>query len=288
MRRCAFLTLSDPADYVIDDDLARKPLAALGWQVDAVPWSAPGVDWSAFEAVVIRSPWDYQDHPEAFLEVLAEIDRSDAVLMNRLDLVRWNLDKTYLRELEAAGVPIVPTRWRERLAPGDAVALGDEMGGADLVVKPTVSANADGAFWLGPDAPRERFAACDAYFADRALLAQPFVPSVVEEGEFSVFYFDGAYSHTILKTPKRGDFRVQEEHGGLIQAVRPEPALLRAAEAAMRAIGDAPLYARPDFVRAPDGGFWLMEFELIEPGLYLRMDADAPRRFAEALDRRMA
>ena len=285
-RRCAFLTLSDPADYVIDDDLARRPLAALGWHVEAVPWDREGVRWAGFDAVVIRSPWDYQDRPDAFLAVLEEIERSGAPLFNGLDLVRWNLRKTYLRELEAKGVPIVPTVWRDRLRPGDLAAVHAEVGTDEVVVKPVVSANADGAFWLGRAGEEGLAARCEATFADRALMAQPFVPAVVEEGEFSLFYFDGAHSHTILKTPKPRDFRVQEEHGGLIQAVHAEPALLAAGAAAMRAIGEAPLYARADLVRSPAGPFWLMELELIEPALYFRMHADAPGRFAAALDAR--
>ena len=292
MPRCAFLTLSDPTGYVIDDDLARAPLAALGWHVEAVPWSAPDAVWTDFDVVVIRSPWDYQDHADAFLDVLAQIEWAGVPLFNSLDLVRWNLRKTYLRELAARGVPIVPTVWREHLAPGDVAALRAEIGADEIVVKPVVSANADGAFWLAREdgseqAAPEQAAACEAYFADRALMAQPFVRSVVEEGEFSLFYFDGAHSHTILKTPKPDDFRVQEEHGGLIQAVHAEPALLAAAAAAMQAIGASPLYARADFVRAPDGAFWLMELELIEPALYFRMHADAPGHFAAALDARM-
>ena len=292
MPRCAFLTLSDPTGYVIDDDLARAPLAALGWHVEAVPWSAPDAVWTRFDVVVIRSPWDYHDHAGAFLGVLAQIERAGVPLFNSLDLVRWNLRKTYLRELAARGVPIVPTVWRERLAPGDVAALRAEVGADEIVVKPILSANADGAFWLGREAgpeqaAPEQAAACEAYFADRALMAQPFVRSVVEEGEFSLFYFNGQHSHTILKTPKPKDFRVQEEHGGLIQAVHAEPALLAAGAAAMQAIGDPPLYARADFVRTPDGAFWLMELELIEPALYFRMHADAPSRFAAALDARM-
>ena len=294
-RRVAFLTLADPVGYVIDDALAVAPLAALGWAAENVPWRADA-DWGAFAAVVIRSPWDYTEASDAFLAVLERIDASPATLLNSLAAVRWNLRKTYLRDLEAAGVPTIPTVWRDRLAPGgtaglfDAVAALGAAGSDEVVVKPVVGANASGAFRVTRAAPQA--ADVEAHYADRPLMAQPFVRSVVDEGEFSVFAFSGRVSHTVLKTPARGDFRVQEEHGGLITAVAPEPALLAAAQRAFDAtqvaVGEALLYARADLVRAPGGGFWTIEVEVVEPALYFRMDAGAPARFARALDARLA
>ena len=283
MRSCAFLTLDDPTGVVIDDELAYEPLAALGWREDLVPWTRPGVAWDAYDAVVIRSTWDYVHAADAFLEVLSAIERTGTPLFNGLDLLRWNLRKTYLRDLAGRGVPVVPTVWRARLPPGELPRLLEEIGSPEVVVKPVVGLNAGGAFRLDARRPLPD-AEVEAYYADRALMAQPFLPQIVDEGELSLFYFNGAHSHTILKTPKPDDFRVQEEHGGIIRPVAAEPALLAAGAAALRAIGEPPLYARADFVRAGDGnGFWLMELELIEPALYLRMDPHAPMRFARAL-----
>ncbi|HEX9794883.1 MAG TPA: hypothetical protein VGC54_12950, partial [Planctomycetota bacterium] len=243
-------------------------------------------DWSRFDVVVIRSPWDYQDRPQQFLAVLAEIERQGARLENPLELVRWNLDKGYLRELAARGVPIVPTVWRDRLTPGALPGLFAEIGAEEIVIKPRVGANADGAFRIDRAAAPARVVELEAYYAGRALQAQPFLPAIVAEGEFSLFWFAGESSHAILKTPAAGDFRVQEEHGGLIRAVPPEPALRAAGARALAALGPAPLYARADFVRAAGAPetFLLMEFELIEPALYLRMDPGAPEHFARALD----
>jgi hypothetical protein len=154
-------------------------------------------------------------------------------------------------------------------------------------VKPVVGAGADGAFRLDIRAATEQADALEAYYAERALMAQPFLQTVVAEGEFSLFYFNGVYSHAVLTTPKAKDFRVQEEHGGVIRAVKPDVALRAAGDAALGAIDEAALYARADFVRSDDGSsFWLMELELIEPSLYLRMDEQAPKKFAEAIDQR--
>jgi len=283
MRRAAFLTLSDPADYVIDDDLAHEPLRRRGWQVETIPWDRPGTDWKRFEIVVIRSTWDYQHHPEAFLAALAAIERTGTQVANSLAIVRWNMQKTYLRDLATRGVPTLPTLWRERLAPGELLPLFEEMQSDEVVIKPVMSGTAQGAYRLDHRKARAQAAEIEAYYVNRPLMMQPFQHHVVGEGEYSLFYFNGAYSHCVLKVPKPGDFRVQEEHGGDIRAVSAEPALLEAGHATMAAIEGTPLYARVDFVRREDGGFRIMELELVEPSLYLRMDPEAPERFADAI-----
>ena len=290
MLRCAFLTLSDSAGFVIDDELSYPLLAALGWRVEAISWQTPSVDWRRYDAVVIRSTWDYIADPDAFLVVLAEIEHAGIPLFNSLDLVRWNIRKTYLRDLAQGGVPVVPTIWRERLVPGDLLPLFEEVGSDEIVIKPIVGLNANGVFRVNVRSARQQaFADLAAHYAKRELMVQPFLSHVIREGEFSLFYFNGGLSHAILKTPKPDDFRVQEEHGGVIRAIQAERALREAGDAALRALDFVPLYARADFVRANHGdGFWLMELELIEPSLYLRMDVDAPERFAEALHKRVS
>lgn len=283
MPTVAFLTTHPTDAFVIYDGDAVAPLEALGWTVASVPWRA-AADWAAYDAVVIRSPWDYHDDADAFFEVLTEIDRATR-LENPLDVVRWNLWKTYLRDLEAAGVPVVPTRWADGLRLD---ALAEAVGEwAEVVVKPVVSANAAGTFRLGPD-PLTWDAALAA-LAARPCLVQPFVPAVVEEGEVSVFAFGGAVSHAILKTPARGDFRVQEEHGGTIRAVAPSADLLALTDAALAAVPhpEPLLYARVDAVRMPDGALAVMELELIEPSLYFPYGPGSAERFAAALDARL-
>jgi hypothetical protein len=275
----------DPPSAFADDALASEPLRALGWDVDAVPWRSRGVDWGAYEVVVIRSPWDYTRAPAAFLDTLAGIVRAGARLEKPLPLVRWNLEKTYLRDLAGRGVPVVPTVWRDGLRPGELPALLDEVGTEEAVVKPVVGASAGGAYRLGRRPAAALAAEVEAYYAGRPLMAQPFVRSVLDEGELSLVYLGGALSHVIRKTPRPADFRVQEEHGGTIRRVEPGDALLAAGAAVLGALGAPPLYARADLVRADDGAFWLMELELVEPSLYLRMDPAAPGRFAEALHR---
>jgi hypothetical protein len=298
MPRCVFLTLEDSTGYVIDDELAYAPLAALGWQVDTISWRRSNTEWRAYDAVIIRSTWDYVEDPDAFLDVLAEIEHSGTPLFNGLDLVRWNIRKTYLRDLAERGVAVVPTIWRERLEPNELPDLIEELATAEIVIKPLIGANASGAFRLDAQMARSRADEVSACYADRPLLAQPFLSAITTEGEFSLFYFNGEHSHSIVKLPKPADFRVQEEHGGVIRAVHTDAPLREAGDAAMRAIGEVPLYARADFVRANPAlttqpptlncsTYWLIELELVEPSLYLRMDSAAPERFARALHARV-
>jgi glutathione synthase/RimK-type ligase-like ATP-grasp enzyme len=285
MKKVAYLTTSGLEGFFVYDALTYEPLAALGIAVEAVPWRQPGVDWSRYDAVVIRSTWDYQQHPDEFLHTLTRID-AGTKLLNPLEVVRWNLDKRYLLDLHARGVVIVPTRVAEDFVSEEISAAFDEFATAELIVKPTVSANADDTFRVRRDDTVALRAACDR-LAHRAALVQPFVASIEDEGEVSLFYFDGECSHAIRKSPAPGDFRVQEEHGGRLEPLVPSAALAAAGRAALAALPADLLYARVDFVRMPDGAFALMEAELIEPSLYFQLDDAAAERFAGALERRL-
>ncbi len=281
-RRCCFLSMDSLAGYVSDDELAIPALQELGWNVETLSWSDPAADWNIYDAAIIRTTWDYQKWPERYLEVLADIERSRARLLNPLTIVEWNLDKRYLRELENSGVPIVPTIWKDGGISAGEFSEWQSALGSELIIKPTVSATAHDTFRLV-----SFDSSLEATFASRSFMVQPFVPAIVDEGEYSLFYFGGEYSHTILKSAVPGDFRVQEEYGGIITAVEPEAGLIESAQNVLRLIRDELLYARIDLVRDTSGGFMLMELELIEPALYFRMDPDSPARFASAFDRMM-
>lgn len=285
--RIAYLSMGDLSGFYAYDQLSFPALAARGWAGSEVPWDAPGIDWSSFAAVVIRSTWDYQKRPAEFLRVLEAIERSGTLLLNSLAIVRWNIDKHYLRDLEQRGVRIVPTAWLPSLgSSGELESLFEQFGTDELVVKPTVGANADDTYRLRRDRP-ENWERVEQTFRNRPLQVQPFVESIVEEGEVSLFYFDGQYSHAVQKRPAAGDFRVQEEHGGQISAFRPGAELKQVAECALAALPEPVLYGRVDLVRLADGAWGVIEIELIEPSLYFPYDPDSIERFAAALDRRL-
>lgn len=109
VRRCAFLTMADTSGWSIDAHLAIAPLEDLGWSVDSVPWRERAADWHRYDAVYLGTPWDYPEDVTRFLELLADIERAGPVVANPLELVRWNVEKTYLRDLEERGAAIVPT-----------------------------------------------------------------------------------------------------------------------------------------------------------------------------------
>ena len=283
-KRCAYLTMNDRSAFVNDADGTLPAMAALGWKVDYVSWRRQGVDWDDYAMVYVCTPWDYQDDPEAYLRALERIDQSTAFLVNPLDTIRWNLDKRYLRELEQRGTAIVPSLWFERWSgdlPGAALAA---FATERVVLKPQVGANADFTYVLDAGTPETTLGELAQAFAERPFFVQPFLNAIQTEGEYSLFYFGGEYSHAILKTPEPGDFRSQEEHGAEIVRADADNGLKALAEAVLTALSPSPVYARADFVRGPDDGFLLMELELNEPSLYFRVDPESPARFAAALD----
>jgi len=298
MKNCAILTMDNLSDFECYDNLFDQPLAQLGWQTQLVSWRAENVNWQQFDAVIIRSPWDYQDDASAFTSVLEEIESSSAVLQNSLATVHWNIDKIYLKSLAKNNISIVPTLWQKNFSSNDLADFFIHFNCEQLVIKPRISANADNTFWLKKGTAAQFTNKLEAIFSQSEFMVQPFMSSVIDEGEFSLFYFDGQYSHAILKTPKADDFRVQEEHGGRLKAIIPETSLFAEADNTLAAItkltGEMPLYARVDFVRNCDVAisgtnreFALMEAELIEPSLYFNMDGNSAQRFANAFAKRM-
>ena len=282
MPACAFLTIQNTDGWFIDDDLVHEPLRNLGWEIVNIPWNQK-TNWNKFDVVVIRSPWDYQDHFDHFIDVLNEIESSSAILLNSMDIVKWNINKNYLFELEKSGVELVPTIRAESPDAKVLTEAFDKLQSDRLIIKPIIGANEDDTFKFNAASDLNQIS---EVFTDRACMIQPFMNKIVDEGEFSLMYFEGKLSHTILKTVGDGDFRVQEEHGGgVIPMPEPEPALIAAAEKAMRALPFDTMYARVDLVRTDNNSFALMELELIEPCLYFRFDNTSPGRFAQCIDR---
>ncbi|MFT5357981.1 MAG: hypothetical protein ACI9KE_005218 [Polyangiales bacterium] len=279
-KRIAFLTLTDRTGYCIYDALAIPHFAKLGYDVEEVPWDS-GADWSQYDAAIIRSTWDYTERSEEFFRTLAVIESSTQLFHNRA-LVEWNAHKSYLREVRDAGAPLLPTLFGSALQDADLEAAFKTFGCDELVIKPAVSANARGTFRH----PRGDSSAqlLEAHAGD--YLIQPFAPEVVAEGELSLFYFGGELSHAVMKTPKLGDFRVQEEHGGILKSATPDAEALKAAKLCLAAVPFELLYARVDLVHF-DGAWGLMELELIEPSLYFPFDEESPARFARAVHARL-
>lgn len=285
MPHVAMLSMDNLEDFFVYDELLTAPFNAKGWDVSAPSWHDQSVDYNQFDAVIVRSTWDYQQMPQAFVECLTRIENSTAKLENDYQLMLWNIEKTYLKDLQQQGVPVVDTTWTTGFDVAEVMAQFDAFKCDELIVKPVLSANADDTYRLTREGVAEQSGLLIERFTDRAMMIQPFLPVIVEEGEYSLFYFDSDYSHAILKTPQQGDFRVQEEHGGQLLSITPDNSMLEAAQKALAAMPQSALYARVDLVRT-NTGWAVMELELIEPSLYFNLDEASPQRFVDAFLRR--
>lgn len=227
-------------------------------------------------AAVPLLAWNYHFDVPAWREQLDLLARLPVKLPNSASLLAWNTDKTYLRDLAGRGAPTVPTLFRNRITSRDIEAARAEFGVDIVVVKPTISAGAKETLKLGPDdlmigAPKG------------AAMLQPFLPAVGEEGEMSLFYFGGAFSHAVVKVAQAGDFRVQPHLGGRVTTLEPSEEAFAAAEAVLAAAPERPAYARVDLIRRLDGRLALMELEMIEPDLFLDHAPDGGKAFARAM-----
>ena len=197
-KKIAILTMDSLEQFHAYDHLLEQPFADVGWQTTQVSWRQKDTDWSRFDVVIVRSPWDYQQDPIDFKECLTQIEHSSAILENPYRLMLWNLEKTYLRDLANQGVPIVPTIWRSKYEADILSDAADTFDCDELIIKPVVSANADDTFRI----PRDQIAVFEAKmsqcFANRPLMIQPFLPAILDPGEYSLFFFDHQYSHAIL------------------------------------------------------------------------------------------
>ncbi len=275
----ALVTWSNLPNLTEDDRLLLPELRALGAEAQAVVWDDPDVAWESFDGIVLRSCWDYHLRIAEFSVWLQRLEEIRAHVINPAPMVRWNLDKRYLRGL---ALPTVPTVWLERHARVDLASLLRTHGWQCAVVKPAISASAFGTFvTTGDDQAR-----VDELLAHSALLVQPFVDEVVSLGEWSLMYFDGVFSHAVVKRSREGDFRVQSEFGAATTLTPVPTGLLEQAEAALAVAPVRPTYARVDGVMI-DGVFTLMELELIEPVLFLGMHEGSAARFAKAVVERV-
>lgn len=276
-----FVTWEIPdVDALFDDD--RRLIEALARRgVEALPvaWSDDS-DWGSFDLAVLRSTWDYVDRLPEFLDALGRIERAGCALRNPLDAVRWNSDKRYLDVLAEWDVPVVPVVHASPRDPESAVRAVATAGWDELVVKPAVGVGGSGVERVRAARLSDRLGS-----ADEAVLVQPFVASVAEEGEFSYVVIGGEVSHALRKRPAPGDFRAHGIYGGTVELHDPTPEDLGAVLAMYARLPFDLDYARIDLVRV-DGRLAVLELELIEPMLYLGIEPRAADRLAAAILRR--
>lgn len=281
-----FATSADLPDLTADDMIAAGVLRARGMRVEPVVWSDPAAGATsggpAPDAVVIRSCWDYHLREAAFRTWITRLESDGVRIINEPALVRWNLHKSYLVELQSRGIPAVPTVLVRTTNTLDLHAIIESAGWDEAVVKPAVSLSA----WETWRVPARDAAAHEDRFIGLRLagdvLVQQFLPQVTNDGEWSLMFFGDRFSHAVRKLPKTGDFRVQTEHGGSVASAVPAPRLIGDAARALNALPGRPVYCRIDGVMA-GGEFVVMEIECIDPVLFFEQHPPAAEMFADAM-----
>lgn len=276
--RLAFLTpdpdYPEPCDWAFDVEAAA--VRAKGVEVDAVPWT-DGRDLGGYDLVLPLVAWGYHLRYSQWLNFLDDLQAKGLPVVNPPELLRWNSDKIYLKELGAKGIPSVQTIEAEALEDADLEYAADRFGSPELVIKPPISGGAFGTHRIrvGDPIPHTE--------RGQRMMIQPFLPSIATEGEYAIILFGGIYSHTVVKRPKSGDFRVQPHLGGSTEPCDSPAGGVELAQAALAAAPAAATYARVDIVRAPAEELQIMELELIEPALFLDVAPHGKDAFADAI-----
>ena len=289
MPAIALATYAALPDLAGDERPLIASLAARGIRGVPAVWSDPSIAWDAFAGVVIRSCWDYHLRSAEFFDWIDRVTGLGVPIWNSPATLRWNSRKTYLHDLAIGGVRTVPTLWllgdRERRSSASLARILEDTW-EHAVVKPVVSASAHETWRVSRDDASVHAGTHDerlrTLIARDGVMVQPFVPEIGTDGEWSLQFFGGVFSHAVIKRAAAGDFRVQREYGGTHETVVPPPSVVRQAEQALRAAPGEPLYARVDGVLI-DGDLVVTELELLEPSLFLDADPAAPDRFAEAI-----
>lgn len=274
--KVGFVTCSGFVEGAPDDLPAMAELRELGWDTIAVVWDDASVDWAALDAVILRSTWDYYRRPEAFLAWLTRTAERTEV-WNPPGLVRWNSYKGYITELGRRGIEVVPTEVVSAGSTRSLASVRSARGWSDVVIKPAIGAAAY-RLQVVREAELDRGEAhLRSLLQEGDALIQPWLERAQRDGERSLIFLGGRFSHAVEYA------FVLEHEPRVAKGVPPEPTLLRKAERALACLDEPPLYARADFLPGGPHVWWLSELELIEPDLFLRCNAGAPRRFARAI-----
>lgn len=275
------------SNVVDEDELLENLLQEMGLDFTFEVWSDLSVDWKQYDLLLIKSPWDYFDHYPEFLNWCQKIQNLGIRTLNAMETIIWNSDKWYLKTIQEKGFPIVPTHFLHK---GEGVDLGqafEDFATEQLILKPTVSGGAKNTLKLHKDDWKNQEDKIRTLLSEEDFMIQPFVEEVATTGEYSYIFFNGKFSHAVLKSPKKGEFRVQHFFGGEIHVISPTPTQLDYLQQLVHEFAKDTLYGRVDGVWI-EGVFYLMELELIEPYLFLFTDKKALANYRQALSDRIS
>lgn len=286
--RIALATCSNLPDWEVDDKPLHAALVERGVEVVQPVWSDFDFDWRGCDACLIRTTWDYQDHHEAFIAWAARV-ATQTRLFNPFELIRWNTDKHYLRDLESRGVSIIETVWLETGAQVDLNRVLAERGWDKAFLKPVIGSTARETlrFDATDDSIEQATRHLDRLLAGESMMLQPYLSSVETEGELSVILIGGQVTHCVRKIPVPGDYRVQDDFGASDEPIQLSASDLDLARSIVAKVDWPWLYARVDFLRDRDGQLKLSELEMVEPSLFFRHSPTAADQLADALCRKL-
>lgn len=269
------------ANILHDDRLLQSALQDRGLSSRRIDWADPEVDWSQFRCAVFRTTWNYFDRMAEFapwLERAGKLTR----FCNDASTIRWNMDKHYLADLDAAGVPVVRSHYVERGSTMTLEELLRKTGWDETVIKPCISGGARNTYRVNKGNAESLTPLVQELLARESFILQPFEIGITQ-GEDSLMMFRGRCSHAVRKIPKSGDFRVQDDHGGTVHPCEPTQAQIALAERAFAACPHPAGFGRVDMILDHQGHWAVMELELIEPEMWLRKHPPAAIAFAEVI-----
>lgn len=273
----------DPYNHNVfyEDMLVVNALKAEDLKVDRKAWDDSSFNWNSTKSIMFRTTWDYFDRFDEFSEWLSNV-AEQTELINSERLIRWNIDKHYLIDLQDNGIHIPETEFIEIDTQISLKELHHELGWKETVLKPCVSGAARHTYKLNLNNLEQHEAIFKNLIANEAMMLQPFQYNIVTEGEISMMVFNGQFTHAILKRAKAGDFRVQDDFGGSISDYAPTKNEITFSEQAVLGCPEMPIYARVDIFTDNNGKLAVSELELIEPELWFRNYPKAANLLAKA------
>jgi glutathione synthase/RimK-type ligase-like ATP-grasp enzyme len=271
-------------NILLEQELLKSAFEAQGLKVDITYWDNPSYEWQQTKSVLFRTVWDYFERFDEFWEWLEQV-KTKTRLINSYELIKWNIDKHYLRDLKNNDIQVVPTYFADR---GNNISLQEIANLNDwkhIVIKPAISASAFNTYKITNDEIEQKEQLFHELLQTHDMLVQPFFPTISELGEASLMVFGGKFTHAILKKAKAGDFRVQDDFGGTVHDYNPTQEEIKFAEKVFQSCTSLPIYGRVDIVWDSNKHIYLSELEIIEPELWIRNMPESANKIAEAVNK---
>ena len=271
-------------NILLEQELLKSAFESQGLKVDITYWDNPSYEWQQTKSVLFRTVWDYFERFDEFWDWLEQV-KTKTRLINSYELIKWNIDKHYLRDLKNNGIQVVPTYFADR---GNNICLQEIANLNDwkhIVIKPAISASAFNTYKITNDEIEQKEQLFHELLQTHDMLVQPFFPTISELGEASLMVFGGKFTHAILKKAKAGDFRVQDDFGGTVHDYNPTQEEIKFAEKVFQSCTSLPIYGRVDIVWDSNKHIYLSELEIIEPELWIRNRPESANKIAEAVNK---